>query len=55
MKSVESTPPTVRLLDKAVARTGGFSLTYEHCGAGAAYYLKHVFDAVEVELERQDA
>ena len=37
----EITGPTMRLLDKAAARTGGFALTYEHCDAGAAYYLEH--------------
>ncbi len=37
----EITDPTLRLLDKVAARVGGFSFTYQHCDAGAAYYLEH--------------
>jgi len=37
----EITAPTLRLLDKAARRVGGFSLAPQDCPAGAAYYRDH--------------
>jgi 3-isopropylmalate dehydrogenase len=37
----EITPPTLQLITKAAARTGGFSVTPQHCPAGAAHYRDH--------------
>jgi 3-isopropylmalate dehydrogenase len=37
----EITPPTLALIAKAAARTGGFSITPQHCPAGAAHYRDH--------------
>jgi len=37
----EITEPTLRLIAKAAARTGGFSITPGHCPAGAAHYRDH--------------
>ena len=37
----EITEPTMRLLDRVAGRTGGFSFAWQHCDAGAAYYLDH--------------
>ncbi len=37
----EVTGPTLRLIESAAGRTGGFSLTPEHCPAGAAHYRDH--------------
>jgi 3-isopropylmalate dehydrogenase len=37
----EITPPTLRLIAMAAARTGGFSVTPQHCPAGAAHYRDH--------------
>ena len=34
----EITPPTLRLIDKAIRRTGGFTITPQPCPAGAAHY-----------------
>jgi 3-isopropylmalate dehydrogenase len=34
----EITQPTLRLIAKAAARTGGFTITVQHCPAGAAHY-----------------
>jgi 3-isopropylmalate dehydrogenase len=34
----EITQPTLRLIAKAAARTGGFTITPQHCPAGAAHY-----------------
>ncbi|HSF95281.1 MAG TPA: isocitrate/isopropylmalate family dehydrogenase [Thermohalobaculum sp.] len=34
----EITAPTLRLLENAAARAGGFSITPQHCPAGAAHY-----------------
>ena len=37
----EITQPTLRLIARAAARTGGFSITPRHCPAGAAHYRDH--------------
>ncbi|MEM6548715.1 MAG: isocitrate/isopropylmalate family dehydrogenase [Pseudomonadota bacterium] len=37
----EITEPTLRLLGRVAARTGGFTLTSQPCDAGAAYYAEH--------------
>jgi 3-isopropylmalate dehydrogenase len=37
----EITPPTLRLIARAAARIGGFSIRPQHCPAGAAQYRDH--------------
>ena len=37
----EITQPTLKLLDRLAERVGSFSFAFEHCDAGAAYYLDH--------------
>ncbi len=44
--------PAVRLLERVCARVGGVGLAFEHCEAGAAYYLEHGMDLPKASLER---
>ena len=51
----EITPPTLRLMRRAAARTGGLSLGFETCPAGAAHYREtgEALPAASLEAARR--
>lgn len=51
----EITAPTQALMTRAAERVGGFSLTWEHCDAGAAYYQDHGTSLPKSSIETASA